>query len=313
MNDSLQKLQQRLNQTVLGAESAVYELLVALLAGGHVLIEGTPGVGKTTLVKTLADSISGDFKRVQFTPDLVPSDLLGYSMFRPDRNEFEFHQGPIFTNLLLADEINRTSPRIQSALLECMNEGQVTVDGKTHDLPGFFHVVATQNNRYSTGTFPLPEPQLDRFLLSIEMKLPDAATRAGVLRQHMDQALTPPTGAILTTEELVNLQKQTESIPVSDPICDYVVQLCDAVRNHSDLSGEISNRGSLSLLRAARAIALIEGHEGVFPEDVKRAFIPALAHRVTLASDDLGASEKDKQRLRVSRFLGKVLTSVEAD
>ena len=177
MNPSIEKLLNQLSSTVKGSEQTAFEMVGAILADGHVLIEGAPGVGKTTLAKTFADSVTGEFRRIQFTPDLLPSDLLGYSMFRQDRVEFEFIEGPVFANLLLADEINRTSPRIQSALLECMNERQVTIDGQTRELPSMFHVVATQNNRYSTGTFPLPEPQLDRFLVSIEMNLPLPETR----------------------------------------------------------------------------------------------------------------------------------------
>jgi MoxR-like ATPase len=178
---ALQLLHQRLTATVIGSGDAANLLLTALLARGHVLIEGAPGIGKTSLAHTLASSIGGVFKRVQFTPDLLPADLLGCSLYRMDRGEFEFIPGPVFANCLLADEINRTSPRVQSALLESMNEGQVTLDGETRALPQPFLVIATRNDTYATGTFPLPEPQLDRFLISIQMDLPDAAVQSRIL------------------------------------------------------------------------------------------------------------------------------------
>ncbi len=176
----LEPLFRHLVETVIGAEKPTEILLTALLADGHVLIEGSPGIGKTTLAHTLASSIGGEFKRIQFTPDLLPADLLGYNLYRPANGGFEFIRGPVFANCLLADEINRTSPRVQSALLESMNEGQVTIDGTTHPLPKPFIVIATQNATHTTGTFPLPEPQLDRFLVSMEMSLPDAATQTKI-------------------------------------------------------------------------------------------------------------------------------------
>jgi len=286
----LKELQSHLDASVLGAGSATYELIASLLAGGHVLIEGPPGVGKTTLAKSLAASVSGTFKRVQFTPDLLPADLVGYSVYRQDRSEFEYIEGPVFTNLLLADEINRTSPRIQSALLECMNEGQVTVDGVTRQLPEVFQVIATRNNKHRAGTFPLPPPQLDRFLISIEMSLPDRDVRSAILLQHADDdpRESPEANGAPDVDlaHITEWQQRVRKIPVAAEITRYVVRLCDAVRGHPELATSVSNRGAIAIMRMAQAVAVMEQHEAVFPDDVKRAFLPAVIHRIDRPDDD---------------------------
>jgi len=294
--EQLQRLRKRLNDAVLGVDQAGYLLLVALLARGHALIEGAPGVGKTSLAQTLADGIGGSFKRIQFTPDLLPSDILGYHLYRQHNGEFEFIPGPIFSHLLLADEINRTSPRVQSALLEAMNEGQVTIDGSTRPLKQPFLVVATQNITSSTGTFPLPEPQLDRFLLSIPMVLPDAKTQLEILDKHArrageilpdDKGVSEKTSsnvledsAILETEAILALQARAAAVPVSSSLNGYIVSLCETVRRLAGGSHTVSVRASLALMQAAQACAYLENQSAVHPDHVQAIFPHVLSHRL---------------------------------
>ncbi len=317
MDAPLKALLDHLNASVLGAETAVHELVAALLAGGHALVEGPPGVGKTTLAKTLAQAVSGVFKRVQFTPDLLPADLVGYSVYRQDRNAFEFVEGPVFANLLLADEINRASPRLQSALLECMNEAQVTVDGVTHPLPEVFQVVATRNNRHRAGTFPLPVPQLDRFLVSIEMSLPDSETRAGILKQHAarfagerDETVAGPR---LPLGEVGRWRRRVRALPASDAIFRYVIRLCDAIRHHPELDAAISNRGALAIMQTARAMAFLDDHEAVYPEDVKRAFVPAALHRIEAGEGEFDRDGTAGRRTALRLLLEELLETVAVE
>jgi len=313
VKDRLDLLRQRLAATVLGAEEPAFFLTTALLAGGHVLIQGAPGIGKTSLAKALARHIGGSFRRIQFTPDLLPADILGYSMFNQASHEFEFVEGPIFSNLVLADEINRTSPRIQSALLECMNEGQVSIDGKTRSLDQPFTVIATQNNRYAAGTFPLPEPQLDRFLVAVEMRLPARATQVSILRLHAngyDNAeLDSSTidDVVLPAGEIPALQKSVRSMPVSDPVCDYMVNLCEAARRHRKLRNDLSARASIALMRASQAAAYLAGHEAVFPDDVKRVAKAVLAHRLATTEEE---PDEAARRAHVLRLLDEILGQV---
>ena len=311
MKTEIDTLRERLTSTVLGADESALFLLTALLAGGHVLIQGAPGIGKTTLAKSLARLIHGSFKRVQFTPDLLPSDILGYSIYNQKNGEFDFVPGPIFSHFVLADEINRTNPRIQSALLECMNEGQVSIDGVTHELSHPFLVVATQNNRYAAGTFPLPEPQLDRFLVSIEMSLPDAETQADILQLHAGGPNGSTLEPVVSTEDICGWQQTVRAMPVSDAVGRYIVALCDAARNHKELSNGVSARGSIALMRAAQAIACIEGHEAVYPDDVKTATVPVLAHRLAPAGGEVGGSEEAARRQQVIATLRELLDEVE--
>jgi MoxR-like ATPase len=279
---ALQLLHQRLSATVLGAEDAATLLLTALLAKGHVLIEGAPGIGKTTLGHTLAASIGGVFKRIQFTPDLMPADLLGYSLYRMDRGEFQFIPGPVFANCVLADEINRTSPRVQSALLESMNEGQVTLDGDTRMLPEPFIVIATQNDTYATGTFPLPEPQLDRFLLSIAMTLPEAAVQSRIILAHANGVIPVHNGdsALVTPAEIRALQQEVATLPISAAIAEYITALCQCLRRLAGAEHAVSIRASLAILQAARARAFLDAAPAVYPDHVQAVFSAVMRHRV---------------------------------
>lgn len=282
---SLTPLRDRLTRTVLGSESAAQLLLVSLLARGHVLIEGPPGIGKTSLAHTLACSIGGTFKRIQFTPDLLPSDLLGYSLYRMDRGDFEFLPGPIFAHCLLADEINRTSPRVQSALLECMNEHQVTLDGTTHSLPDPFLVIATQNDSDQHGTFPLPEPQLDRFLLSIRMELPDAATQSQILIGHAsgDIIANGSIDALIHPEQVLALQEQVRQIPLHESMASYITALCETLRRLAGSDHSVSVRASLAVMQAARAVAYLEEAPAVHPDHIQAIFPAVLRHRLVTA------------------------------
>lgn len=294
----LEPLLNHLSNTVIGSEEPAQLLLTALLANGHVLVEGAPGIGKTTLAHTLASSMGGVFKRVQFTPDLLPADLTGYNLFRSDRGAFEFIPGPVFANCLLADEINRTSPRVQSALLESMNEGRVTIDGITHQLPRPFIVIATQNATHSTGTFPLPEPQLDRFLLSLEMSLPNAATQAEIILAHAGrpQGLEEPPTFALTPETILALQKQASEVPVSAAIAHYITGLCETLRQLAGSDQSVSVRASLAVLRAARANAFLESAPAVYPDHVQAVFPAVMRHRI-LSDQDLDPVELTRSAL----------------
>ena len=279
---ALQLLHQRLTETVIGSDDAATLLLTALLARGHVLIEGAPGIGKTSLAHTLASSIGGVFKRVQFTPDLLPADLLGASLYRMDRGEFEFIPGPVFANCLLADEINRTSPRVQSALLESMNEGHVTLDGETRALPQPFLVIATRNDAYATGTFPLPEPQLDRFLVSIPMDLPGAEVQSRILMAHANGGIHSfnESPALVSLDEIRSLQDAVTAVPVAESIAGYITALCQSLRRLAGADHTVSIRASLAVMQAARAHAFLENARAVHPDHVQAVFSPVMRHRV---------------------------------
>jgi MoxR-like ATPase len=274
--------ERNVSSAILGKAEVVRLALVTLLAQGHLLVEDAPGVGKTSLAKALAKSLACGFKRLQFTPDMLPSDILGSSVYLPSLGEFEFRQGPIFTNVLLADEINRTTPRTQSALLEAMSEGQVSVEGKTHMLADPFFVLATQNPFEFEGTYPLPENQLDRFMLCIEIGYPTRDVEKNVLTNHRDGEPVDKLGPVLNAEQLERLQRASRAVRVDDSINDYMLDLVHATRAHEQLQLGVSTRGAITLYRAAQSLALVEGRNYVIPDDVKRLAIPALAHRLVI-------------------------------
>jgi MoxR-like ATPase len=279
--DAIRALQRNIEQALVGKPEVVRLAIVALLARGHLLIEDVPGVGKTTLAQALARSLGLTFQRIQFTSDLLPSDILGVSIFDPRKAEFEFKPGPIFANIILADEINRTTPKTQSSLLEAMNEAQVSLDHHTHRLPQPFMVLATQNPLEYQGTHPLPESQMDRFLLRIRIGYPDEAHERIILR-GAGAAVLERLEPVLTAEVVLDLQKQVESVKVDDSLVGYLMAIVNATRTHTALDLGVSPRGSLALLRSAQALALVDGRRYCIPDDIKQLAIPALAHRVLL-------------------------------
>ena len=273
------------SKVIIGKREVTEKILVALLSGGHVLIEDVPGVGKTTLVNAIAKSIGCSFKRIQFTPDLVPSDITGLTIYNMKTGEFEYRQGPIASNLILADEINRSSPKTQSSLLEAMQERQVTVDGKTYKLPRPFMVLATQNPIEYEGTFPLPEAQLDRFTLRISMGYPNFMEERGILTAYKESAPLESLQAVVTEQDIAAMQSEVEKIFVEESIQDYMVHITQATRNHKDIYLGCSPRATLALFNAVRALAYIRGREYVIPDDVKELIYVALSHRLILKSE----------------------------
>ena len=296
------ELEGNVNQVVLGKKNVVRFSLVALLAGEHILLEDVPGVGKTLVGKALAKSVQGDFCRLQFTPDLLPSDIVGSSVFNTQQGEFVFDRGPIFANVVLADEINRTPPRTQSAMLEAMSESQVSVDGNTYDLPSPFIVIATQNPFEFEGTYPLPESQLDRFLLRTSMGYPDRVSEYKVLVNHREGEPVDQLQPVLDTRQIDELQQAVRAVRVEESIYSYILNIVEGTRASEDLHVGVSTRGALCLARAAQAIALIEGRTFVVPDDVKELAVPVLAHRV-IAKGYLHGGQRDAVEALVRRLV----------
>jgi MoxR-like ATPase len=278
----VKRLEANMSSVVLGKQDVVRWCLVALLSGEHLLLEDVPGVGKTLVAKALARSVAGDFCRLQFTPDLLPSDILGSSVFDTKQSQFIFHRGPIFSNIVLADEINRAPPRTQSALLEAMSEGQVSVDGQTFQLPRPFLVIATQNPFEYEGTYALPESQLDRFLLRISMGYPSLADERQVLISHREGEPVMDLEPVVECEQVSALQEAVRAVRVEESVGDYLLEIVHKTRESDELRVGVSTRGALSLYRASQTLALIEGRHFVVPDDVKNLAPLVLAHRVIL-------------------------------
>nr|BBH95191.1 ATPase [Thermogemmatispora argillosa] len=277
---AVQRVIRNVESVIVGKAEAVTFTLIAVICRGHVLIEDVPGVGKTVLTKSIARSIGCSFKRIQFTPDLLPSDITGVSIYNQKTGNFEFRPGPIMAQIVLADEVNRATPKTQSALLEAMEESQVTVDGRTYPLPEPFMVMATQNPIEYEGTFPLPEAQLDRFMMNISLGYPSPADEINILNSQQHHHPLDDLQQIMTAEELLEIQKQIRSIHVDQSIREYIVAITNATRNHGSIYLGASPRGSLALFRAAQALAAIRGRSYVIPDDVKLMVKPTLAHRI---------------------------------
>lgn len=275
----------RIEQTIVGKREISELSLTALLAGGHVLLEDVPGVGKTVMVKSLAASIGAEFKRIQFTPDLLPSDVLGVSIYNPQQMEFEFRPGPIVGNIILADEINRTSPKTQAALLEGMEESSITIDGKTLQLPQPFFVMATQNPIEYEGTYPLPEAQMDRFLFKLKMGYPTRDEEIEVLSRSESQVPPELTAPAIALEDLLELQVAASNVIVDATVKSYIVDCATATRNHASVCLGVSPRGSLGLMKACQAYALINGRNYATPDDVQYLLPYAFSHRIILHPD----------------------------
>jgi MoxR-like ATPase len=301
----LSELEAHIGQVVLGKSEVVRLTVVALLAGGHVLLEDVPGVGKTLIGKALAKSVGGQFARIQFTPDLLPSDIIGSSLYDAKTGEFTYSQGPVFANVVLADEINRTTPRTQSALLEAMSEGQVSVDGVTRQLPKPFLVIATQNPYEFEGTYPLPESQLDRFLLRLSVGYPDREEERQILQNHRSGEPVDKLKSVLDVEQVQALQSAVRDVRVDDSLHSYLLDIVQATRESDELHVGVSTRGTLAIYRAAQALALVEGREFVIPDDVKRLAVPTIAHRV-IPKGYLHASQRETIEAIITRIVEEI-------
>ena len=285
INEKIALIRENIERRLIGKTEAVDLILCALLCRGHVLIDDVPGTGKTTLAQSLAQSIGGSFRRIQFTPDVMPSDVTGFSMLDMATNQFSFRPGVIFNNIVLADEINRTSPKTQSALLEAMQESQVTVDGTSHKVPSPFMVLATQNPVEYLGTFPLPEAQLDRFLIRVRLGYPSLEDEVQILDRHSERAMEQPLSEVAGIDDVLALQEQTDKVHVSTALKTYIANLVAGTRAHGDVTLGISPRGGIFLMNAAKAYACLKGNEYATPDDVQKMAIPVFEHRLVITPE----------------------------
>jgi MoxR-like ATPase len=301
------RLESELKKIIRGKDEVVRLALVSILARGHLLIEGVPGVGKTTLAHALARALGCTFQRVQFTSDMLPSDIIGISIYSASQEKFEFKRGPVFTNVLLADEINRTTPKTQSALLEAMNEGQVTVDAICHALPQPFLVIATQNPVEHHGTYPLPESQLDRFLMRVQMGYPDSQSEREILRAEAGTAQLENLEPVLTGADVIEMQHVVTQVEVDDSLVSYALEIVAHTRKHEKLTLGVSPRGSQMLYRAAQAMAFLDGRSFCVPEDFKPLAVPVFAHRVAIHGM---LSSGLKKAVRTEEVIQEIVDSV---
>jgi len=300
-SNQIAQLQRAVATVIKGKDDAIELALVALLARGHLLIEDVPGVGKTTLAQALARSFNCVFQRLQFTSDMLPSDVIGISVWNQIAQDFEFKPGPIFANIVLADEINRTTPKTQSALLEAMNEAQVTLDNHTHALPRPFLVMATQNPIEHHGTYPLPESQLDRFLLRIRMGYPSRASEKEILRTHRKGSPLEGLQPILDAGDILTMQHAAENVRVEESLLDYALEIVERTRQTDQLSLGVSPRGSVMLQRAAQAHAFVHGRDYCLPDDFKQLIVPVFAHRVVVNTRYASTQKKSEQAEAILR------------
>ncbi len=281
----LKKIINNVEQVIIGKRETVELVITALISNGHILLEDVPGVGKTRLIAAVARSIDGSFKRIQFTADVLPSDITGFSIYNQKTGDFEFKKGAIMSQFVLADEINRTSPKTQAALLEAMEEKQISVDGVTYKMPQPFMVMATQNPIEFMGTFPLPEAQLDRFLIKISVGYPDAESERSVLSMHQMDDPFDTLEAVATTDDIINIQNEVKKVFIHENLESYIISLVSATRNHPSVRLGASPRASLALYRTAQATAYIDGRDYVVPDDIQKMMIPVMAHRIILSQE----------------------------
>lgn len=307
--DKASKINENVSKVILGKNEIIDLLLTALISGGHILLEDVPGVGKTTMAKALAKSVSCDFKRIQFTPDLLPTDLTGINYFNQRTGEFEFRKGPLFTNILLADEINRATPRTQSSLLECMEERQISVEGETHKLEKPFFVIATQNPIENYGTFPLPEAQLDRFLMKVKMGYPERGEEEKLLELFDKQSPLDELQAVCSSEDIAAMQKEFGEVVVNKDISDYILDIIEATRKHESIELGASPRASIALYKAAQAYAYINGRSYVRPDDIIYLAPYVLSHRIILKG--LSKHKKADAAILISEIVAAVPVPVE--
>jgi len=307
-----EKIKKNISQEIVGKDDVIELVITTLFCLGHALLEDVPGVGKTMLAKSLAKSIECDFKRIQFTPDLLPTDLTGVNYYNQKMGEFVFRPGPIFSNIILADEINRATPRTQSSLLECMEEGQVTIDGETRVLEKPFFVIATQNPVEIQGTFPLPEAQLDRFFMRLKIGYPDFDEGKAILDRFESSSPLPTIKNVANAKDILEAQEAVTKVKVSDDVKKYIVEIVEQTRKNEKIILGVSPRGSLALMRASQAYAAIKGRDFVIPDDVKHVAIPVLAHRIIMKSHALVHGSAYSEAV-VSEILKKVPVPLESD